>query len=92
MTKNKKALITLAVMAAVLVALVVVYFVVVLPLIQEGPEVPVPEGDEGIFANKITLYEPISEDQLISIHVKNAKDEYTFKRVKGNDGKYSTVV
>ncbi len=92
MTKNKKTLITLAVMAAALIALIVVYLVVVLPLLNNGTDTPVPEGDEGLFANKITIYKPLSEDQLVSISVKNAKDEYTFKRVKGNDGKYSTVV
>ena len=92
MTKNKKTIITLAVMLVALIALVVVYFAVVLPLLENDTESPVPQDGEGLFNNKLTLYEPITEDQLISIKVKNAKDEYTFKRVKGSDGKYKTVV
>ena len=92
MTKNKKTIITLAVMLVALIALVVVYFAVVLPLLEDDTESPVPQDGEGIFSNRLTLYEPITEDQLISITVKNAKDEYTFKRIKGSDGKLKTVV
>ncbi len=88
-TKNKIVFISLA---ALLIALIVVYFVVIAPLLNEEIDVPEPEAGEGLYNNKLTIYEPIDESNLISIHVKNEKDEYTFKRVSNGDGTYSTVI
>ena len=72
MTKNKIVLISLAV---ALVALVVVYFVAVAPLLNEEVVPPEPQDGEGVFNNRLTVYEPFEGDQLISISVKNKKGE-----------------
>ncbi|MBQ9743669.1 MAG: DUF4340 domain-containing protein [Clostridia bacterium] len=91
MTKrnNKVILITMAVL---LVALVVVYFVVIAPLLEPETTVPEPQDGEGLINNSLTIYEPISESQLVSINVKNAKGEYTFKRVEKTVDNKKTMV
>lgn len=89
MTKNKIILISLAVL---LVALIVVYFVVIAPLLNTEIEVPEPQDGEGLYNNTLTIFEPIEEKNLVSINVKNAKDEYTFKNVSEGNGKYTTVI
>ncbi|MBR7101868.1 MAG: DUF4340 domain-containing protein [Clostridia bacterium] len=89
MTKNKIILISLAVL---LVALVVVYFVVIAPLMDSEIEVPEIEAGEGLYNNTLTIYEPLTESEIVSISVKNAKDNYTFKTVSEGSGKYSSVI
>ena len=84
MTKNKIVLIT---MAALLVALVVVYFLFVAPLLNTEVELPTPQDGEGIFGTRLTVYEPITQDQLVSINVKNKKGEFTFITEHLSDGK-----
>ena len=90
LSKNKITLISLAV---ALVLLVVVYFVFIAPLIDSDVEVPTPQDGEGIYNyTHLTVYEPLEESQLISIHIKNQKDEYTFKRVSNKDGTASVLI
>lgn len=88
-TKNKIVFISLAVL---LIALTVVYFVVIAPLLNEEVEIPEPQDGEGLYNNSLTIYEPLEESNLISIRVKNEKGEYTFKRVSDGDGTFSTVI
>jgi len=88
-TKNKIIFISLAVL---LVVLIVVYFVVIAPLLNTEPEVPEIRDGEGLYNNTLTIYEPLSESNLVSISIKNAKGEYTFKKVSEGDGVKSSVI
>ncbi len=88
--KNKIVLITLAV---VLVALLIVYFVAVAPLLDgEGVVYPIPQDGEGLNRTTLMLYPEIDQEDLVSIHVKNKDGEYTFKQVFDDKGKASIVI
>jgi hypothetical protein len=89
MTKNKIVLISLAV---ALVALVVVYFLVVAPLLNDEVEPPVPVDGEGIFNNRLTVYAPIETENILSIHIKNDKSEHEFVRKKNEKNEVTTVI
>ena len=89
MTKNKIVLISLAVL---LVALVVVYFVVVAPLLDDDIESPEPQDGEGIFNNRLTVYAPLENDAIVSVHIKNTKSEYEFVREKNSKGEMTTKI
>ena len=84
--KNKIVLITLAV---VLVALLIVYFVAIAPLLEKEPTVlPIPLDGEGIYGTRLTVYPCLEENELVSIKVSNEHGEYTFDNVKNDKGKY----
>ena len=89
MTKNKIVLISLAV---ALVALVIVYFLVVAPLLKDEVEPPVPVDGEGIFNNRLTVYAPIETENILSIHIKNGKSEHEFVRKKNEKNEVTTVI
>ena len=89
MTKNKIVLISLAV---ALVALLVVYFLVVAPLLNEEVEPPVPQDGEGIYNNRLTVYTPLETSDILSIHIKNDKSEHEFVRQKNEKGEVTTVI
>ena len=89
MTKNKIVLISLAV---ALVALVIVYFLVVAPLLNDELEPPVPQDGEGIYNNRLTVYTPIETDNILSIHIKNDKSEHEFVRQRNDKNEVKTVI
>ena len=84
--KNKIVLISLAV---VLVALFIVYFTAVAPLLEkESAILPIPLDGEGIKGTRLTIYKPLDKENLVSITVSNEYGEYTFNNVKDKDGNY----
>ena len=85
--KNKIVLITLAV---VLVALLIVYFTAIAPLLEkESVILPIPFDGEGIVGTKLTIYKPLEKEDLVSIKISNEHGNFTFKNVKDDKGNYS---
>lgn len=89
MTKNKIVLISLAV---ALVALVIVYFLVVAPLLNDEVEPPVPQDGEGLFNGRLTVYAPLQTENLLSINISNKTGEYEFVREKNDKNEYTTKI
>ena len=84
--KNKIVLITLAV---VLVALLIVYFTAIAPLLEKEPVVyPIPLDGEGLVGTKLTIYKSIEKEDLVSIKISNEHGNYTFNNVKDEKGNY----
>ncbi len=80
MKKNKTLLLLLAGAAAVML---IAYFAVVRPLVNQPRETeppPVTEDGEGVLYRKVLLYESIKRADMASITVHNAGGEYKFER------------
>lgn len=91
--KSKKSIITISMLLAVLIALILVFALVVLPLLNEdGEELTPPDvmDGEGLWLDYyLTMYPEIDEDDIRRIDVKNEHGEYAFVRTWDIDeGKY----
>ncbi len=92
---TKKDKITLSVLSGILAALILVFAFAVAPLLKEEPSyTPPPEVWEGEYTNGIalSLYQPITDANLLEITVKNDKGEYAFIQKVDDSGKYSMVI
>ena len=79
MSKKKKRIILFSALAGIVVALVIVYFTVILPLTkeEEKPFVePTVEEGEGKFYGLLTMYPQIEYNNVNSISIKNQSGEF----------------
>ena len=87
----KKKIITVAVLCAVLIAMIVVYFAVVAPMTKEDEELPqeeiiLLEGESLGPNNRIYLYPIMEKSNVSEIHICNETSNYAFYRE--DDGEF----
>ena len=92
---KKRDIITLSTLSGILVALILIFALLVAPLLfdDKNNRVP-PEVWEGEYTNGATLslYKPISTENLLEVTVKNSTGEYTFLQKTNDDGKMAMVI
>ena len=93
---KKRDIITLSTLGGVLLALILVFFLAVAPLLKEE-QLPItpPEALDGEVINNlngVSLYAPITTENLVEIAVKNESGEYSFVPIADDKGVISMVI
>ena len=92
---KKKDIITLEVLGGILLALILVFIFAVAPLLKDDGKVKTPpEIFDGEYTNgsTVSLYAPITTENLLEITVKNSTGEYGFIQKKDDKGKISMKI
>ena len=92
---KKKDYVTLSVLGGIFLCLLLVFIFAVAPLLKEETTTRVPpEVLEGEYTNGVTLslYTPISDENLLEVKVENSTGEYAFVQEKDDEGKISMVI
>ena len=92
---RKKDYITLSVLGGVFLCLLLVFIFAVAPLLkEEDSKREPPEILDGEYTNgvNVSLYKPITDENLLAIKVENSTGEYSFIQQKDDNGKISMVI
>lgn len=92
---RKKDIITLGVLGGILLLLILVFIFAITPLLKEEDSTrEPPEIFDGEYTNgaNVSLYPPITDENLLEITVKNDTGEYAFIQQKDENGKVSMVI
>ncbi len=92
---KRKDIITLAVLGGILLALILVFIFAITPLLREDDtKREPPQIFDGEYTNgsNVSLYPPISDENLLEITVKNDKGEYSFIQQRDDKGKPTMVI
>ncbi len=92
--KMKKKKITIAVLFGVLVALILLYFLVIAPLMEnqgtQTIEPATPQEGEGLYYGSLTMFPVIKDDDVISITITNSHGTFSFEnKISESSGNYA---